>query len=62
MKTYRIYDFDNELRSTVQANSFNEAFIKGVGNYVYREASKDDYYDIKIECNDTVKYIFIRVG
>lgn len=46
----------------VEADSFAEAFEKGVGDYVYKEVEKPDYCDVIIEGEGTAKYYWIRWG
>ncbi len=62
MKEYKIYDFDGELKGIVQANSFEDAFNKALGDYPHMEVSSDKAYDIYIECENSIKYLWIRFG
>lgn len=46
----------------VEADSFEEAFEKIVGDYVHKEVENPDYSDVTIEGEGTVKYYWIRWG
>ena len=62
MKEYKVYDFDGEIRGIVQAKSFEQAFNKVIGDYVHKEVTLHDTYDVSIKCGNKVKYIWIRWG
>lgn len=56
MKTY-IIDGSN-----IEAESFEDAFLKAFGNLVHKEVAKDDFYDVIIRCGEEIKYYWVRSG
>lgn len=56
IKIFKIGDVE------IQAESHEEAFEMLYSGMVYKEVSKDDFYDIKVVGDDTTKYFWIRSG
>jgi hypothetical protein len=49
---------------TIEAESFDDAFKKCIGDYVYRYVDEEDadICDVIIKCGDETRYIFVRFG
>jgi hypothetical protein len=49
---------------TIEAESFDNAFKKCIGDYVYRYVDEEDadICDVIIKCGDETRYIFVRFG
>ena len=54
--------YKSNFGATVEAISYDDAFQKLIGNYVYKEVDKDDFYDVVISTDKETKYYKIRFG
>lgn len=59
VKTFIIDDDEDDQ---VIAESFEDALEQMLGGLVYKEVSKNDWYDFSIQCEGIEKYIWVRSG
>ena len=62
MDTYYVYLENGTKINSVSASSYEDAFEHVIGDYVHREVSKDEPYDVYIDGVIGIKYYWIRFG